>query len=62
MTPKLIGIIYGSWASMIPRKVYLGEISLKFMSGQYFANTSWRIIIEKNAIYNTKIEKLCFHY
>ena len=38
LTPKSIGIIYGSWPSLIPRKVYLGEISLKSMSGQNFAN------------------------
>jgi len=38
LTPKSIGTIYGSWPSLIPRKVYLGEISLKSMSGQDFAN------------------------
>ena len=26
LTKKLIGIIYGSWLPMIPRKVHLGEI------------------------------------
>jgi len=36
---KSIGIIYGSWPSMISRKVYLGEISLKVMSEKYIANT-----------------------
>jgi len=34
LTPKSIGIIYGSWPFMIPRIVNLGEISLKLMSGQ----------------------------
>jgi len=38
LTPKLIGIIYGSWPFMIPRRVILGEISLKLLSGQDFAN------------------------
>ena len=38
LTQKSIEIIYGSWPSLIPRKVYLGEISLKSMSGQDFAN------------------------
>jgi len=38
MTPKSLGIIYGSWPSIIPRKVYLGETSLKLMSIQEFAN------------------------
>ena len=33
--PKSIGIVYGS---MIPRKVNLGEVSLKLMRGQDFAN------------------------
>ena len=28
LTPKSIDITYGSWASIKPRKVYLGEISL----------------------------------
>ena len=37
-TKKSIGIIYGSWPSMIPKKVYLGEINLKLMSGENFAN------------------------
>jgi len=39
LTPKSIGIIYGSWTSMILRKVNLGEIIFKLMSGQDFANT-----------------------
>ena len=38
LTLKSIGIIYWPWSSMIPRKVYLSEISLKLMSGQDFAN------------------------
>jgi len=38
LTPKSLGIIYGSWPSIIPRKVYLGETSLKLMSRQEFAN------------------------
>jgi len=38
LTQKSIEIIYGSWPSMIPRKVYLGEISLKLIHGQDFAN------------------------
>jgi len=33
LTPKSIGIIYGSWSFRIPRMVYLGEISLKLMRG-----------------------------
>ena len=37
LTPKPIRMIYGSWPSMIPRKVNLGEISLKH--GKDFANT-----------------------
>ena len=39
LTPKSIGIIYGSWLFMIQRNVNLlvGEISLKFMSGQHFS-------------------------
>jgi len=36
MTPKSIGIIYGSWPFMIPRKVHIGKI--KLMRGQNFAN------------------------
>jgi len=31
LTPKSIGIIYGSWPFMILRKVHLGEIGLKLM-------------------------------
>jgi len=38
LTPKSIWIICGSWPFMIQRKVNLGEISLKLMSGQDFAN------------------------
>jgi len=38
LTPKSIGIIYGSRPSLIPRKVYLGEIGLKSISEQYFPN------------------------
>jgi len=37
LTLKSIRIVYGSWPSMIPRKVHLGEISLQLMSGQDFA-------------------------
>jgi len=43
LTPKSLGIIYGSWPSMIPRKVYLDEISLKLMSGQDFATPGERM-------------------
>ena len=32
LIPKSIGIIYGSWPSMISRRVDLGEISLKLMT------------------------------
>ena len=39
LTQKSIGIIYGLWPSLIPRNVYLGEISLKSMSREDFANT-----------------------
>jgi len=38
LTSKSIGIIYGSWPFMIQRKVNLGKISLRLMSGQDFAN------------------------
>jgi len=38
LIPKAIGIIYGSWPCMIQRKVNLGEISLKLLSRQDFAN------------------------
>ena len=37
LTPKSIEIIYGSWSTLLPRNVYLGEISMKSMSGQDFA-------------------------
>jgi len=36
LTPKLIGIIFRLWPSMMQRKVYQGEISL--MSEQDLAN------------------------
>jgi len=29
LASKSIGIIYGSWPSMVPRKVYFGEINVK---------------------------------
>jgi len=35
---KKSGIIYESWPSPISRKDYLGEISLRSMSGQDYAN------------------------
>jgi len=35
LTSKSIGIIYGSWPSLIPGKVYLVKISLQSMRGQY---------------------------
>jgi len=38
LTQTSIGIIYGSWPFMIQRKVNIGEISLKLISGQDFAN------------------------
>jgi len=38
LTPKSTGIINGSLPSMTRRKVYLGEIILKLMRGQDFAN------------------------
>ena len=38
LTPKSIGIIYGSWPFTIPRKVHLVDFNLKLKSGQYFAN------------------------
>ena len=38
LTPKSKGVIYGSWPFMIQRKVNLGEICLKLMNGQIFAN------------------------
>jgi len=37
LTPKSIGIIYGSWSFMIQRKVNLGDISLQLLSGQDIA-------------------------
>ena len=33
LTPKLLGVIYGSWLFMIQRKLNLDEISLKLMIG-----------------------------
>jgi len=41
--PKWIGIIYGSWPSMIPRRVCLCEISLKLMSREEIANAGHRL-------------------
>jgi len=38
ITPKSIGIICRSWSFMITRKVNQGEIILKLMNGQDFAN------------------------
>jgi len=38
LTPRSIWIICGPWPFMIPRKVNLGDIRLKFMSGQDFTN------------------------
>ena len=38
LPPKSIGIIYGSFPSMITRKANLSKISLKLISGQNFAN------------------------
>ena len=37
LTPKSIGIVYQSSLFMIPRKVNIGEISVKLMSGQDLA-------------------------
>ena len=41
LTKTSIGIIYGSWPSMIPRKVYIVEMLLKLKSGVDFANAGW---------------------
>jgi len=43
LTQKSKGITYGSWLSMILRKLYLGEINLKVMSGQDFANAGQKV-------------------
>jgi len=38
LTTKSIGDIYGAWISMILRKAYIDEISLKLISGQEVPN------------------------
>ena len=38
ITPKSIWIIFGSWPSMVQRKVYTDEISSKLIGGKAFAN------------------------
>ena len=37
-TDPKINTNHGSWPSMIPRRFYVGKISLQLMSGQDFAN------------------------
>jgi len=60
LTPKSKGINYGTWSSMIPRKVYLSKISLKLMSGHDFVNpgpTDGRTDMRHNKIW-PKLKKI----
>jgi len=51
LTPKSLRIIFGSWPSIIPRKVYLSEISLKLKSGRMAGGESLNVLKVEVKVY-----------